>query len=212
MNVALYTRATATDPACEAQLTELRAYCAVKRMAIAHEFRDGIAGAKSDHEAWDKLMGFVRARSIHAVLAVRIDRMAPSLRRFSRLARDFITHGVAMIFPGQSIDTSDQNPCGRSQAALLSVVSELERDLISEGTKSGLAGARSKGAVIGRHSPKLPTMAIRKQIIEKWIADGRPGGYEKLGALLGGVARATAWRLAKKAGFVLPEPEVLDVG
>lgn len=212
MNVALYTRVSTDDQDCSAQLLELRAYCAQKKWLIAHEFTDTISGTKAERKGLDQLLELVRARAVDAVCVVKIDRMARSLAHFSILSGIFVKHDVAIVATTQGIDTSNANSCGRMQMNILAVIAEFERELISERTKAGLAVARAAGKILGKPSKKMPPKAERDQVIRAWLADGQRGSYERLGALLGGVSRATAWRLAKKLEWDLPPPEVLDAG
>ncbi len=209
MNVALYARVSTTDQSCEAQLMELRAYCGRLNWTIVREFTDTISGTKDDRIGLGEMMVLVRQRSVDAVLAVKVDRMARSLRHFSALAGEFLKADVALICPGQGIDTSKSNPCGKFQMNILAAVAEFERDLISERTKAGLAVARSKGKSLGRHSKKLPPQAERERIVLAWVES--KGSYEDLGAKLGGVSRATAWRVAKKIVDDLPPPEDIEL-
>lgn len=212
MNVALYTRVSTEDQDCAGQLLELRAHCAQKKWLIAHEFTDVISGTKAERKGLDQLLELVRARAIDAVCVVKIDRIARSLAHFSVLSGIFVKHEVAIVATTQGIDTTNSNPCGRLQMNILAVIAEFERELISERTKAGLAVARANGRVLGKPSKKMPPKRERELIIRSWLADGQRGSYERLGALLGGVSRATAWRLAKKVERDLPEPEILDAG
>jgi DNA invertase Pin-like site-specific DNA recombinase len=212
MNVALYTRVSTSDQDCAAQLLELRAHCAQKQWVIAHEFTDTISGTRADRAGLDAMLELVRQRTIDAVCVVKIDRMARSLAHFSVLSGIFVKHKVAIVATSQGIDTTDQNPCGKMMMGFLAVIAEFERDLISERTKAGLAVARANGKILGRPSVKMPPKVDRDRIIRKWIEDDRAGSYEKLGLMLGGVSRATAWRLAKKISSDLPPPDMIDVG
>ncbi len=115
---------------------------------------------------------------------------------------------VALIIPGQGIDTSDANPCAQMLRGMLAVVAQFERSLIQERTKAGLAVARAKGKVLGRPSPTMVPVAEREAIVRSWRADG--GGYTDLAARLGGVSTATAWKLDKAT--VLGTANVIDIG
>lgn len=212
MTTALYTRVSTDDQDCAGQLLELRAYCAQKKWLIAHEFTDVISGTKAERKGLDQLLELVRARAIDAVCVVKIDRIARSLAHFSVLSGIFVKHRVAIVATSQGIDTTDQNPCGKMMMGFLAVIAEFERDLISERTKAGLVVARAAGKILGKPSKKMPPKSERELIIRSWLSDGQRGSYERLGALLGGVSRATAWRLAKKVERDLPEPEILDAG
>jgi putative DNA-invertase from lambdoid prophage Rac len=210
MNVILYARVSTSDQSCEAQLLELRSFCALRKWTVVQEFTDTISGTKADRAGLEAAMTYVRARTVDAVCAVKIDRMARSLAHFSKLAAEFVKHDVALICPGQGIDTSKANPCGKFQMNILAAVAEFERDLISERTKAGLAVARASGKILGRPSKKLPGLEERKRIVAAWLAEGGIS-YDDLGERLGGVARSTAWRLAKKLNMTPPAAAEVEV-
>lgn len=207
MNVALYLRVSTSEQSVEAQRLELRAYCASRGWVIAHEFEDTISGAKAARPGLDGLMSLVRAKAVNAICAVKIDRIARSVTHFSKIAAELVKRDVALICPGQMIDTSKSNPCGKFQMHMMSAVAELERDFTIERTKAGLAVARANGKILGRPSTRLPPMAERKVIVAQWQAEGARD-YRELGARLGGVSGATAWRLAKKLGVEAPAPSL----
>lgn len=178
---------------------ELRALVAQRPgWRIVAEHTDVMSGSKAQRPGLDAVMQAVRAKAVDGVVAVKIDRMARSLAHFAQLAAEFVKHDVALIIPGQGIDTSKSNPCGRFQMNILAAVAEFERDLIRERTRAGLAVARANGKVIGRTSRKMPPdPADRAQIVAVWRQDGTPGGYRELGQRLGGVSPGTAWQVAK---------------
>ncbi len=203
--VALYSRVSTLSQTVDPQLMELRAYCASKGWAIAHEFTDTISGTKADREGLNKMMELVRSKSVDAVCAVKLDRMARSLHHFCNLAAEFVKHDVALICTGQGIDTSKGNACGQLQMNVIACIAQFERALISERTKAGLVVARAAGKKIGNQSIRMPkSKEERAQIVQAWLA--RNGSYEDLGAALGGVSRATAWRLARKLVPTLAAP------
>ncbi len=210
MKVVLYARVSTADQSCAAQLLELRAYCVARKWTVVKEFSDTISGTKADRPGLDAVMTLVRAKEIDAVCAVKIDRMARSLVHFSRLAAEFVKCDIALICPGQGIDTSKSNPCGKFQMNILAAVAEFERDLISERTKAGLAVARANGKILGKPSEKLPPEIDRKRIVREWVEAGAPG-YDDLAKRLGGVSRSTAWRIADKLVIVTPPPEEPEI-
>ncbi len=210
MKVILYARVSTSDQSCEAQFLELRAHCAIRKWTVVKEFSDTISGTKSARPGLDALMVMVRAKEVDAVCAVKIDRMARSIVHFSRMAAELVKCGIALICPGQGIDTSNSNPCGKFQMNVLAAVAELERDFIVERTKAGLAVARAHGKILGRVSKKMPSQVDRVRIVREWIEAGAPG-YEDLAKRLGGVSRSTAWRIAEKLVIVTPPPEIEEV-
>lgn len=209
MKVILYGRVSTAEQSCEGQMMELRRICADRKWIVLHEIVDVISGTKRDREGLDRLLGLVRAGGIDAVLAVKIDRIARSLRHFAQITAELLKRDVALVCPGQGIDTSSSNPCARFQVNILASVAEFERDLISERTKSGLVVARAAGKILGKPSKKMATIN-RGAIVAAW-REKQGGTYEELGLALGGVSAATAWRVAKAHGALRPkETEVMD--
>ena len=205
--VAIYCRVSTQDQSCEAQLLELRAIAAQRKLIVAHEISDVISGSKSSREGLDRLMAMIRSGDVDTVLVVKIDRLARSLTHFAQLITEFNARRVALIVPGQNIDTSESNPASRFMITVLAAVAELERDLIRERTRAGLAVARAKGKRLGRPSPKMVGVD-RVAVIGAWRKETHGTDYARLGEMLGGVSAATAWRMVKRK----PEaPEVVSV-
>ena len=196
----IYTRVSTADQTCENQIRELRALAKLRpEWEIVGEFSDVMSGAKADRPGLEQVMNQVRMKAVDGVLVVKLDRMARSLAHFARMAAEFVKHDVAIIIPGQGIDTSKSNPCGRFQMNILAAVAEFERDLIRERTRAGIATARAKGKQIGRVSTKMPRNPDeRAAIVAKWRSEGRPCGYRGLGQMLGGVSASTALTMDKK--------------
>lgn len=78
-----------------------------------------------------------------------------SLSRLGRSMLDVMTTvqtlnaaGIVVRSVTEPFDTG--SPMGRAMAGMLAVFSQLERDLISERTKAGLAAAKSRGKKLGR--------------------------------------------------------------
>lgn len=194
MSTALYCRVSTTDQTVEPQLIELRRCAAERGLTVTHEITDTISGGADRRPGLDRLMELVRTRGIDTLLVVKLDRLARSLSSFCRLVDEMKKSGVALIIPGQGIDTSRSNPCADMQLAILAAVAQFEKSLISERTKAGLVAARARGKVLGRPSAILPPQIARTSIVLLWRTNGRPGGFAGLGHLLGGVSPATAWR------------------
>lgn len=203
MKLAIYARVSTEIQSLEPQLLELRAHAANRGLKVAHEITDVISGAKASREGLDRLMAMVEAREIDAIMVVKIDRIARSLTNFVRVCALLTENKVALIIPGQGIDTSNANPCGEMQLGILAVIAQFERSLIQERTKAGLAVARAKGKVLGRPSPNLVPASERAALILAWRKTG--DGYAALADLLGGVSTATAWKL-DRALVVPPTP------
>lgn len=195
MKTALYYRVSTGDQTVEPQQQELRNYALSRGWEVTAEFTDVVSGSKSSRVSLDLMMARVRQRHFDAVLVVKMDRLARSLAHFARLVAEFDKYNVALVCPGQGIDTSKSNPAGRLQMHVLAAVAEFERSLIIERTKAGLAAAKSRGMKLGRPSDRL--VKDHEPITRQWLAEG---GYQlrELATRLGGVSVSTAFRLAQQ--------------
>ena len=196
MNVATYLRVSTDQQTLDPQRLELTNYCAARGWTIVREFTDVISGAKASREGLDALMVCVREHAFDAVLAVELSRFARSVRHFAQLVYEFDKHGVAIVVPRSSIDTSASNPAGRLIMNVLASVAQFERDLIRERTIAGLAAARARGKKLGHPSTKL--LPNHAEILAQWKAEG--GRHLRdLACRLGGVSVSFAHTLSKRA-------------
>lgn len=196
MNVALYFRVSTTGQTVEPQQIELRRYCEARGWTVAAEFTDIISGTKSSRRGLDDLMAGVRGHAFEAVLAVKIDRLARSLGHFAQIVAELKKHGVALVIPGQGVDTSNSNPAGRMLMNMLGVIADFERELIVERTKAGLAAARRRGVRLGHPSTRLPKNW--QELLRAWQAEGGTH-IRDLALRLGGISVSFAHKLATDA-------------
>ncbi len=103
-----------------------------------------------------------------------------------------IQNKVALVIPGQGIDTSSDNSAARLQMNILIAVAEFERDIIRERTLAGLAAARSRGVKLGR--PRLAISESTAKQLKEFARRRKAGGKETY--------RAVAARLGMSVGKV----------
>lgn len=188
MRIAIYARVSTSDQArgLEGQLDQLRAYAAA-RGAEAAEFIDETSGAaRAKRPAFDRLMEAVHRREVDAVACVRLDRLARSVGHLVAICGDLEARGVALVVLEQAIDTATS--AGRFMFHTLAAVAQLERDLIRERTRAGLAAARRRGQRLGR--PK----AIPKELLTRARRMRSAGRSLRQIASTLGVARSTLAR------------------
>jgi len=152
--VALYARVSTTDQHPGMQVDELRRVCAQRGWQIVGEYVDaGHSGSKDRRPELDRLMGDVNRGKIGIVLVWRFDRFARSVRHLVTALEDFRARSVDFISVMDGIDTS--SPAGRFTFHVIAAVAELERKLIRERTRAGIAAARRRGAQVGRPRVKI---------------------------------------------------------
>jgi DNA invertase Pin-like site-specific DNA recombinase len=137
----------------ESQLRALSEYC--KRFGISDYtvFQDeNQSGAKSSRPGLDAMMNAVRNGEAKSVIVYSFSRYARSVSHLLKALEEFDQLGVSFISLTESIDTS--TPLGRSVFVILGAVAQLERDLIRERVRNGLANAKAKGVRLGREKKR----------------------------------------------------------
>jgi DNA invertase Pin-like site-specific DNA recombinase len=153
-HVALYARVSTTDQHPGMQVEELRRACSQRGWEIVGEYVDsGYSGIRDRRPELDHLMGDVHRGKVGVVLVWRFDRFARSVRHLVSALEDFRARSVDFISLQDGIDTC--TPAGRFTFHVVAAVAELERELIRERTRAGIAAARRRGAHVGRPRAKI---------------------------------------------------------
>lgn len=159
--IALYCRVS-TDrqgTGLEAQSRALEEYCRSKDITDYLLFQDeNVSGTKASRPALDQLMDLVRKGEISAVIVYSFSRFARSTRHLLDALDEFKQQGVTFISLTENVDTT--SAIGKAVFTIISAIAQLERELIAERIKNGLANARAKGKRIGRPKTR-PSDLIR---------------------------------------------------
>ncbi|EQA7820963.1 recombinase family protein [Enterobacter kobei] len=147
-------------------------------------FEDKMSGKTSDRPGLKKVL---RTLSEGDTLVVwKLDRLGRSMRHLVTLIEDLRGRGINFRSLTDSIDTS--TPMGRFFFHVMGALAEMERELIVERTRAGLAAARAQGRIGGRR-PKLTE--------EQWAQAGRlleAGESRQRVALIFDVGMSTLYR------------------
>ena len=76
------------------------------------------------------------------VLCYNLDRLGRGLSHLVQLLGEFAAHKVALIVPGQGINTSSSNPASALLLNMLGAIAQFETPMIVERVNAGLAAAR----------------------------------------------------------------------
>jgi DNA invertase Pin-like site-specific DNA recombinase len=161
MRIGIYARVSTKDQSCELQLRDLRAYCAARGFDLVREYVDvGQSGAKDSRPELNILMDDARKRQFDAIVVWRFDRFARSTKHLLSALEEFRSLGIQFISYSENVDTS--SALGQALFTIVSVVAELERNLIRERVSAGIRNARANGKTLGRPKSKVG----REQIVE----------------------------------------------
>src|SRR5215467_7779974 len=148
MNVALYARVSTDGQDPELQLTALRAHAANRGWTITEEYIDhGYSGAKEKRPALDRLMKTAWSGTVKAVLVWRFDRFARSVKHLIKALDQFRSLNVNFISFQEQFDTS--TPIGQAMFTIIGAMAKLERDIIRERVRAGIAVAKARGTRLG---------------------------------------------------------------
>jgi DNA invertase Pin-like site-specific DNA recombinase len=144
-----YVRVSTLEQNLDRQIDALKAY-GVDDRNIYHE---KVTGTKRDRIALNKMIKELQSNDVVII---------PDLTRLSRSTKDLLDIIEQIKGKGASIksikdtwlDTTIDNPYGNFLLTVMSGLAQLERDLISQRTKEGLASAKARGRNGGRPSKR----------------------------------------------------------
>ena len=154
-------------------------------VAAADIYLDHASGAKATRPQLDLLLRQLRPGD--TLVVTRLDRLGRSVVHLVNLGAHLRERGVGLHVVEQGIDTA--TPEGRAMFGMLSVLAELQRELIVANTRDGLAAARARGRTGGRR-PKL-TDHQRKEAI------GRRDKGEESHAEIGRSYNVSGWTIGR---------------
>ena len=123
-------------------------------------FEDKMSGKTAERPGLKKLLKVLAEGD--TLVVWKLDRLGRSMRNLVLLIEELRLRGINFRSLTDSIDTS--TPMGRFFFHVMSALAEMERELIVERTRAGLAAARREGRIGGRR-PKLTA--------EQWAQAGR---------------------------------------
>ncbi|MGE6716467.1 recombinase family protein [Peribacillus frigoritolerans] len=148
-----YARVSTQDQNLDLQIDSL------EKAGVAVIYKEKMTGTKKERPELEQLLKAISEGD--SVVVYKLDRISRSTKHLIELAETFEEKKVNFISIQDSIDTS--TAMGRFFFRTMASIAELERDIISERTKSGLQSAKMRGRNGGRPSkdPKLVERALK---------------------------------------------------
>lgn len=109
-------------------------------------FEDRISGKKAERPGLKKALRCLQEGD--TLVVWKLDRLGRSMRHLVMLTEELREKGINFRSLTDNIDTS--TPMGRFFFHVMGALAEMERELIVERTRAGLAAAREKGRIGGR--------------------------------------------------------------
>lgn len=187
MKWALYARTSThrQEKGLEAQIRALKNYCKQRQISSFDVFADeGISGAKSSRPSLDRMMSDIRKQKYTGLIVFSFSRFARSTRHLLDALDEFKKLNLQFISVSENLDTG--SAIGTALFTIISAISQLERELISERVKNGLKNAQAKGKKLGR--PKTRN----SDLIVELFKQGQ--SYRKIAKL----ARCSTWSVVEE--------------
>lgn len=148
---ALYARVSTGNQGTglESQIRALRNYCAQRGIEHFLLYQDeNQSGVKASRSALDKMMKAARNKEFERVVVYSFSRYARSTTHLLTALEEFKKLDVEFVSVSENIETN--SPLGLAVFSILGAVATLERDILVERVKNGLANAKAKGVKLGR--------------------------------------------------------------
>ncbi|MGH7552049.1 MAG: recombinase family protein, partial [Longimicrobiales bacterium] len=129
----------AYDQRPEVQEDLLRGVAERREWTVYRVYTDRISGGKESRPALDELMRDARRRQFEVVMVWRFDRFTRSTRHLVNALEEFRSLGIDFVSYEEAIDTA--SPLGKCMFSIVAAIAELERNLITERVRTGLAHA-----------------------------------------------------------------------
>jgi len=161
MRVALYLRVSTTDQDPESQGREVRQFAGARGWEVVESYQDvGVSGARASRPALDRLLKDAWRGQFAAVVVWDLSRMARSTLHALQLLQQFEQMNVRLIAVKQTFDTD--TPLGRAFFTLAAMFAELERSILIERVRAGMARAKAEGKRIGRPARAVALEELRE--------------------------------------------------
>jgi DNA invertase Pin-like site-specific DNA recombinase len=159
---------------------------------------DKASGAKASRPKLDLVLQLLREGDTLKV--TRLDRLSRSVLHLVTLGADLRTRKIGLHVIEQGIDTDTME--GRAMFGMLSVLAELQRELIVANTMDGLASARARGRVGGRR----PRLTEDQAALAQELYDARVKTVQQIADVFG-VPRSTVYGHLNKDTTVPRQPK-----
>ena len=153
--IAVYIRVSTRKQETENQRIAIRKWLEAHGIdwdSVEYKFEDIETGAEDKRPGFQELWRLVKEGRVKSIVVFEVSRLSRKQRTLINFLYDTIDKGI-MIYSVKESYLSDwlRDPKGRTIiVGLLSILYDLERQLISERTKAGMERAKAQGKHIGR--------------------------------------------------------------
>ena len=135
-------------------------------------YTDKVSSSQEERKSLSKLLEY--AREGDTIVVWKLDRLARSLIHFTNFINQLNEKGVKFrSITEPFLDTTDKSSHSQFIVNLFAALAQLERDIIIERTKAGLASARARGKILGAPTGISKKNQQKAIICEQYFKEGK---------------------------------------
>lgn len=140
--------------------------CSFKDLEVYKVYEDaGISAKDMEHRpAFQEMLQHMRDGKINYIVAYKLDRVTRSVRDLEELILELEKYNCYLVCDRDDVNTSTAN--GRFFVRMLTVLSQLEIEIVSERTKFGLNGAIKSGHIPGQRPFGYKSADDKRMVID----------------------------------------------
>ena len=145
----LYLRVSTDEQTTLNQEIELKRYCEAQGWEIYKIYKDeGVSGTKTSRPQLDLMLADMRNKLFDILVVWKFDRLGRSTAHLLQVLEELKNKGIRLVATSQQVDTD--TTMGKFFFTILSGFAEMERAMIVERIKLGLARRKKEGKTLGR--------------------------------------------------------------
>lgn len=148
--IGAYLRVSSADQKHDSQRAEIQKYLKSNGIALKQVewYADTETGTRLQRPEFDRLQGDIFAGKVKTVIIWKLDRLSRNLRDGVNVLADWAEKGLRIVVVTQQLELN--GAIGRTIAALLLGLAEIEHGHIRERQKAGIEAAKARGVYTGR--------------------------------------------------------------
>ena len=175
-------------------------YCAQNNIKDYKVYMDKLSGGTMNRPELQRLLQVITSGD--TIIVKDVSRLARSLSNFIEMFEDFKARDIRFVSINEGFDSKQSGIMGEAMLKMMAIIAEMERSIINERVREGVAIAKRNGKCNGRPATKHDDTLI-KMVCDQFIANKITG--KKAAELLDNVSIPTFYRILHKYEITLNE-------
>lgn len=171
---------------------------AIEKYGVDHMFSESASGKNMERKELKVVLKLMRPGD--TLVVWKIDRLGRSLMGVLNVIKEIRDRDIEFVSITENFDTS--TPMGNAMMQIALVFAELERNMISERTKAGMAAAKARGKKAGRSNYILSHPVRYELFCELWVTGRIPDGDMSYSMVQDAMNKAQSRPLIKSAASI----------